>query len=449
MLALALAVVAAPEAARASTVAGSGEVRCNKIDCQGADFVLVGDPGEQNRFTALRLPSGEWVVRDDGAPRKAGHDCVQIDAASATCSGPRKLRVDGADGDDTLSGVGLLIGGVGNDVLNGTDGHDVFEPGPGADRVFAGSGNDQVVEERDGFTADVLDGGEGVDMVSFRGRRTPVTADFTVVPQVAGSEGEANRVTGFETAYGGGGDDSLRVTAPVTVPTGRDAYAAVYLGGGDDRLEVVGPAGFSVDGEAGDDVLIGSDGPDSFVGGPGRDRLVSGAGDDVISNGADSRPDVVRTGAGDDEVSGTDAYSRSRDREDIDGGPGDDDLRGNGGRDKIAGGDGDDQINGLSGADTLTGGRGRDSVAGGGGTDVIRGGPGRDTLTGEGRYAGELARPAIDRLFGGPGNDLLRSIDPRSPRRERADCGAGRDRLVADRLDRQIGCETVMRRKGR
>jgi Ca2+-binding RTX toxin-like protein len=45
-----------------------------------------------------------------------------------------------------------------------------------------------------------------------------------------------------------------------------------------------------------------------------------------------------------------------------------------------------------------------------------------------------------DRLYGGPGNDVLRARDGQ---RDVVDCGPGRDTAYVDRLDRVSGCETV------
>jgi Tol biopolymer transport system component len=47
-----------------------------------------------------------------------------------------------------------------------------------------------------------------------------------------------------------------------------------------------------------------------------------------------------------------------------------------------------------------------------------------------------------DRVLAGPGNDL---IVVRDHRRDVVSCGAGRDRVVADRLDRLAGCEQIVR----
>jgi hypothetical protein len=88
----------------------------------------------------------------------------------------------------------------------------------------------------------------------------------------------------------------------------------------------------------------------------------------------------------------------------------------------LAGGGHDDQIYGLAGNDTLLGGAGDDLIYGGAGNDVITGGAG------------------ADRLFGGPGSDTIYAADGE---RDVVDCGAGRDRVVADSVDKTVNCEVV------
>jgi lysophospholipase L1-like esterase len=84
-----------------------------------------------------------------------------------------------------------------------------------------------------------------------------------------------------------------------------------------------------------------------------------------------------------------------------------------------------DLLLGRAGNDVIRGLAGRDRLFGRGGNDALRGGPGRD------------------RLIGGPGNDVLWSRDGR---RDFVLCGTGRDRVLADRLDRlSESCESVRR----
>lgn len=92
---------------------------------------------------------------------------------------------------------------------------------------------------------------------------------------------------------------------------------------------------------------------------------------------------------------------------DIEGGTGDNLIRGLGGNDVIIaraghdlvyGDDGDDYIEGNLGFDTLRGGRGDDRIFGQKDDDVLHGGAGEDTLNGG---------PGRDQLFGGKQADIL------------------------------------------
>jgi Ca2+-binding RTX toxin-like protein len=91
----------------------------------------------------------------------------------------------------------------------------------------------------------------------------------------------------------------------------------------------------------------------------------------------------------------------------------------------LAGGGFDDVIRGMGGNDTIPGGAGDDRLDGGDGNDVITGGSG------------------ADRLFGGPGSDTIYAADGE---RDTVDCGAGRDRVVADPFDKVVNCEVVASR---
>jgi hypothetical protein len=81
---------------------------------------------------------------------------------------------------------------------------------------------------------------------------------------------------------------------------------------------------------------------------------------------------------------------------------------------------------GTPGRDRLRGTIADDRVCGFGGDDAIRGGTGRDGL------------------YGGEGNDSLRSQDGSF---DVVGCGAGRDEVVADRVDLVgVDCERIRRR---
>jgi Ca2+-binding RTX toxin-like protein len=240
------------------------------------------------------------------------------------------------------------------------------------------------------------------------------------------------------TGTGEGDDITIRcesgdVTVNQTQPDGGPEACStlrrvlVFAGGGADRVSLgdVGPAAFgelvsvSVDGEEGDDVLIGSGIGDELLGGGGFDELRGGGGADLLEPGPGSgsalgskgRDEVAVTGnvdwsVNDDRVAsipdGDEVTLGSIEAVAVTGGRGDnvistgsftgsvtafgldgDDLISTGDKgDRLVGGDGNDYMDSGAGNDELEGGRGNDAMRGGTGNDVLKGGPGDDTCTG-------------------------------------------------------------------
>jgi hypothetical protein len=145
--------------------------------------------------------------------------------------------------------------------------------------------------------------------------------------------------------------------------------------------------------------VVGSGGLGSLLlaeGGPGDDSILPAEGAAFANVGV-----FAEGGPGDDRLA---AFPNSHAT--LLGDEGDDVLSGGELRDDLIGGDGDDRIDGGSGADFIDGGHDR---------DLIRAGPGRDAIFSSDRW------------------------------RDRVLCGAGRDRVTADRRDRLRGCELVSR----
>jgi hypothetical protein len=118
-------------------------------------------------------------------------------------------------------------------------------------------------------------------------------------------------------------------------------------------------------------------------------------------------------------------------------------LRGRAGNDCLYGGDGADVLDGDGGDDGLWGGDGRDRLFGGSGNDRLLGGAKGDELHGDAGNDQVFPGTGRDRVWGGPGND---AISARDGSRDVIDCGAGLDRVTADRRDHVRGCERVSRR---
>jgi Ca2+-binding RTX toxin-like protein len=252
-----------------------------------------------------------------------------------------QITVDGGGGNDTLGGSDgndVLIGGGGNDSVDGNRGNDVALLGAGDDTFQwdPGDGSD-VVEGQDGADTMLFNGANIAERfdVSANGGRVRFTrdvatitmdlndvesvnlkalggADTLTVGDLSGTD--VTRVATDLSATGGGGDgapDSVVVDATngadVVVVNGAAGTsgvtgltAAVSVTGAeaaDDRVtlralagdDVVDASGVAVgaplltlDGGAGDDVLIGGQGDDTILGGAGDDVLLGGPGNDVL-----------------------------------------------------------------------------------------------------------------------------------------------------------------------
>jgi len=176
-------------------------------------------------------------------------------------------------------------------------------------------------------------------------------------------------------------------------------------------------------GDAADSVAMNLD--DGFVlAGEGDDEVTGGRG--LFGGGGD---DLLRTGASQPNLSG---------------GPGNDRLQASSTIPVMHGGPGNDVLRGGPDGGDLNGGEGNDRIYGEGGRDYLNGGPGNDRLVDR---SGPGASQFDDyQMRGGSGAD---SIDSVNGRRERIDCGPGRDAIRADGIDRLKDCERVRRARPR
>jgi Ca2+-binding RTX toxin-like protein len=129
---------------------------------------------------SLRIESFRF---SDGVVWGAGELQSRVVVGGAT-AGPDRLggygdivnRIDGLEGDDTLSGAGFadrLLGGAGNDVLQGNGGNDDLQGGSGDDWLGGDLGDDTLIA---GGGHDTLVGGGGNDLyrISRGGWRTTI-----------------------------------------------------------------------------------------------------------------------------------------------------------------------------------------------------------------------------------------------------------------------------------
>ncbi len=335
---------------------------------------------------------------------------------------------------DTIVGDGALNridGGVGNDEL---------QSGGGGDHAFGGPGTDAC----DGFEVETSCGPEsppppqlaygilnqGLDGSSLivqgspnnddiRISRAPtawvVTSAIPIFPgdgcQASSSSGQAmtcpdSGAVPLIVVTGGGGNDAIVVDP--SVPAG--ARVRINGNAGDDNLvggngEDVLEAGENYNGpDNGNDRLEGNGGSDVLYSDPGSDVLLGGNGNDLLVNSVPTcQGHTYDGGAGEDTVS----YARSKDNLRVA-------LGGSGGP---AGCGNDDKV--LSTNESLEGSDGPDVLVGDNGDNSIMGHIGNDTLIGKG------------------GGDFFEALDGQ---RDKIECGGGGDDFVKDPKDVLSGC---------
>lgn len=353
----------------------------------------------------------------------------------------------GGDGNDTIygsSGNNKLYGEAGNDSLAGVEGDDILEGGAGNDLVAGGTGNDTYIfnlgdgidEVRDdifGFTLDaygnivydidVVQFGEGITpdifTLSFNDPYSPI---FTI------------KTTG-DSLYVTGGRIEQYVFSDGTILTEQEFIDIINAN----------TSGQTIEGTIGDDILTGTSfadnitggaGNDILDGGAGADTLYAGAGNDIVYGGSGNDIIIAGTGQGDDFYDGGDGIdtliypSTSQgvevdlqtgiatgaevdtdtiiNIENVDGGSGDDIIRGDFNDNVLRGGAlGNDTLEGRGGNDTLEGGTGDD-------TYIFNLGDGNDTILEESGFDTlEMGIGIVtnDLTFIADGDDLVITVD--------------------------------------
>ncbi|MCU0961341.1 MAG: M10 family metallopeptidase C-terminal domain-containing protein [Pirellulaceae bacterium] len=394
-----------------SLVGGSG----NDTYIFDTDVVLGNDTIDESAGGTDTLTFSPTSTRSISANlANAAAQVVNANLTLVLGSGATVEHVIGGSQADTLTGNSLantLTGGGGNDTLTGAAGNDMLIGGPG---------NDTYVFDTDlALGTDTLnESGGGTDTLDFSATTTrsvtvtlanaapqPVNAGLTLV---LGSD------AAIEHVIGGSQSDTLVGNALANTLTG---------GGGDDILI----------GAAGKDILVGGDGNDQVIGQGDDDRFVWNPGDDTdLNEGGDGIDTVEVNGGNGAEVfvttangtrvrfdridpapfsldigtaenlvlnanGGDDSFSATGNlaaliRLTVDGGAGNDTIRGSNGIDLLLGGEGNDFIDGNQGSDVAFLGGGDDIFQWdpGDGSDVVEGQAGSDTLRFNGSNGNEM-----------------------------------------------------------
>jgi Ca2+-binding RTX toxin-like protein len=258
-----------------------------------------------------------------------------------------KLGIDGGAGNDTING------GDGAEVLVGGDGDDVIDGNGGADTGLLGAGNDTFIWDP-GDGSDVVEGqddaDDGADTLLFNG---------------------AGAAESFDVSANGGRVRFFRDVGNITMDLNDIEFIDVQALGGNDKAVVNDTSGTDLKRVAFD--------LEAAIGGGAGD----GAADSVTVNGTNDPDDIQITANGNAvNVNGTPPTVQIDHSEAA--------------NDTLT-------VNGLGGADTITAGPGLAALI----QLVINGGTEADVLTGgdgDDRIAGEQQN---DAMFGGDGNDTL------------------------------------------
>ncbi len=405
---------------------------------------LVADVGADGTadFTFDRTQFSKIVVNAGG-----GDDTVRISHEAGLFS-DEQVTINGGNGADTL------IGDVGDDVLNGDGGNDHVDGNIGADTIALGSGND-TAQWDPGDGSDTVEGDGGNDTLDFNGSNAAETIDLsangervrlfrnvaavtqdldgverldlatlgsadtvnvgdltgtdlkTADINLAGFDGQGDGAADVVNAIGTEDADNVTASSPAggilidglateTHVTGGESADAVNIDarGGDDTISggvgLEGPVSVNAIGGTGVDSAVykGTNAADTITVAPVIDKVIAVAAGAPF--GAATETFSVQSLGGADTIAGINGPLSPVELT-LDGGSGDDTVRGTNFPERLLGGSGSDRIDGNIGADTELGGGGADTFQWdpGDGSDTLEGEGGSDVLDFNGSNAAE------------------------------------------------------------
>lgn len=410
------------------------------------------------------------------------NDSISIDSIDSAFTG--EILVDGGAGDDLLNIVHSVADVV---TYNGQSGNDSVSlqgsPVNSVTHSFANARDGSVLIADASNTSVFYTGLEPIfdsilatnRVFKFGGTADVITLDDEGTP--GNGIMRLSSVSSSETVHfvdpagtviinAGGGDDSVTVLA---IDSGFTAAIEIQSGSGNDTVNAAAAAAALIlNGDAGNDTIIGGSGNDTLSGGDGDDQLQGGGGNDSLGGGAgtdtvlesgdvdfsidgstltgvgndqfleieqalltggDSANTIdaslftgsvtVNAGAGNDTITGSDNDDQlfgNGDNDSLVGGLGNDTVNGGADDDEVFGGDNDDFVLGGGGNDTLEGEAGNDDIRGQSGDDVVQGGQGNDTIDGgDGsdsfNESGDVDFTLTDALLIGIGTDQLANLE--------------------------------------
>jgi Ca2+-binding RTX toxin-like protein len=335
--------------------AGGGDGAADTITVNGTQvadtFGAAGDAGGINVFglhTAVNIFFQEQA--NDRLTLNGQFGADVVDATSLEADGIQLTMNGGFDPD-------MLLGSEGDDLVTGGDGDDVALMGAGDDTFVWNPGDDNdTLEGQDGFDRMLFNGAniaenidisanggrvrfsrnvasvtmdlndvEGIDFKALGGADNIVVGDLSgtdvteINTDLAQAGGVGDGAIDNVLLNGTNGDDVILVAGDASGVTASGLSAQTNIVGAEaanDRLRVdavdgddvisatgvaVGSIQLTLDGGAGNDVLIGGDGDDVLLGGPGDDVLIGGPGNDTLDG--DGGDDIIIQSIGADAMS--------------------------------------------------------------------------------------------------------------------------------------------------
>ena len=340
----------------------------------------------------------------------------------------------GGSGNDTIEGASTgddsLTGGDGSDVFLYTGGKDVITDYVKRDRISIDGGLSYADFEIDSDKNLILNYGSGNSLTIIKGSDTAISTvnNGRKVVNFYTTDGIFNSVRSAASLTGSTGSFNSKSYSKLVTIDGSAADSMEIFGNKKANVIIASANGSTLNGGKGKDTLIGGEGEDIFIfeKNPGKD-VVQGYGDgDIISlsSGAEitdgfmqNSDAIIKIGTSAITVKDTSSITLTSNGNDtifsngvfinkatsivsaLASYKGEIDLTGYGvstldaslGKKALT-------IQGTASADSIIGGNGRDKLYGNNGDDYLAGGKGNDTLDGG---AGD------DSLWGGKGNDLL------------------------------------------
>ncbi len=365
------------------TFTTGGAILFGGVTYTGGNTFTLSDLGNTIDFTGMIGSIYGGAIVNGGA----GNDDVTMTPDNSWDT------VHGGGGNDTIRAGGgndTLYGDAGDDTLYGGTSDDTLYGGIGADAFHGDGGNDIIYVTGAEFAAgESYDGGDGTDTlylapsasIDLSGSAIIGIETLSVNTSGIGSgvtvSLTSTQLAGFTTIGGNNANVTLTDGGSVSL-AGKTIAGTFNLAAADTVFDMTGATlaqfGVTVNGNIGNDTLIGTASGDTLNGGAGNDRLDGGVGSDQMTGGAgddtyivDSPGDRVfeSVGGGNDTVESavTISTTNTANVETI----------------KLTG-TGNINATGTSTvANTLIGNSGNNRLDGGGGGDSMDGGLGDDT----------------------------------------------------------------------